>query len=223
MQDTAAVAALNAHLNNTVAAQADRLSESQLGHNIPTRTSKNENPGLCRLDGHVIDHILHSRQDRPTKPAKGSPAVDGIHNHTWQVFPSPLGRGPLRSHPVVPVCRPVLPPMYHPASPHPTSVVWVLENSTLTKHTLVTRTTAAMFMVLVCNPRSQRGLSTNSSPTIPRRATILEQLRQSGESAAISPSDSFLSESKLGGSDGFTQQEQRVCGCYEHVRAAYNG
>jgi hypothetical protein len=98
----------------------------------------------------------------------------------------------------------------------------VLENPTLTKYTLGTRTTAVVFMLLVLQPQDPTGLLNELLPNDTKvwkqwKATILEQLRH--------PRDqSFLSESKIGDLDGFTQQEQDLLHLlYEDARAAYNG
>ncbi|KAN0097011.1 hypothetical protein V8E55_001457 [Tylopilus felleus] len=98
----------------------------------------------------------------------------------------------------------------------------VLENPTLTKYTLGTRTSAVVFILLVLRPQDPTKLLNELLPNDTKvwkvwKATILEQLHQP-------MNESFLSDSKLGGVDGFTQQEQDLlCLLYEDARAAYNG
>ncbi|KAF8555369.1 hypothetical protein OG21DRAFT_1507778 [Imleria badia] len=98
----------------------------------------------------------------------------------------------------------------------------VLENPTLAKYTLGTRTAAVTFMLLVLQPHDPAGLLNEFLPNDTKvwrqwKATILEQLRH--------PRDqSFLSESKLRERDEFTQEEQDLLNLlYEDARAAYNG
>jgi hypothetical protein len=98
----------------------------------------------------------------------------------------------------------------------------VLENPTMTKYTLGTRTTAVVFMLLVLRLQDPTGLLNELLPNDTKvwrqwKATILERLRQSNGQC-------FLSESKVGGLDGFTQQEQILLELlYDDARAAYNG
>ncbi|KAF8555636.1 hypothetical protein OG21DRAFT_1460662 [Imleria badia] len=98
----------------------------------------------------------------------------------------------------------------------------VLENPTLTKYTLGTRTTAVVFMLLVLQPQDSTRLLNELLPNDTKvwkqwKATVLEQLRH--------PRDqSFLSESKLGDLDRFTQQQRDLLHLlFEDARAAYNG
>ena len=98
----------------------------------------------------------------------------------------------------------------------------VLENPTLTKYTLGTRTTAVVFMLLVLQPQDPTALLNELLPNDTKvwtqwKTKILGQLRH--------PHDQhFLSESKLGSPEGFTQQEQDLLHLlYEDARAAYNG
>ncbi|KAF8549367.1 hypothetical protein OG21DRAFT_1515296 [Imleria badia] len=98
----------------------------------------------------------------------------------------------------------------------------VLENPRLTKYTLGTRTTAAVFMLLVLQPEDPMGLLNELLPNDTKvwkqwKAAILEQLRQPCNQY-------FLSESRIGDLDGFTQQEQELLHLlYADARAAYNG
>ena len=98
----------------------------------------------------------------------------------------------------------------------------VLENPTLTKYTLGTRTTAVVFTLLVLRPQDPMKLLNELLPNDTKvwrewKATISEQLRHPD-------GQSFLSESKLGDLDGFAQQEQDLLHLlYEDARAAYNG
>ncbi|KAF8439819.1 hypothetical protein L210DRAFT_3402134 [Boletus edulis BED1] len=98
----------------------------------------------------------------------------------------------------------------------------VLENPSLTKYTLGTRTTAVVFMLLVLQLQDPTKLLDEFLPNDTKvwkqwKTVISEQLRH--------PRDhSFLSESNLGDVDGFTQQEQQLLNLlYEDARAAYNG
>ena len=97
----------------------------------------------------------------------------------------------------------------------------VLENPTLTKYTLGTRTTAVAFTLLVLQPQDPMKLLNELLPNDTKvwrewKAAISEQLRHPGD-------QSFLSESKIGDLDGFTQQEQDLLHLlYEDARAAYN-
>ncbi|KAF8548213.1 hypothetical protein OG21DRAFT_1516534 [Imleria badia] len=93
---------------------------------------------------------------------------------------------------------------------------------TLTKYSLGTRTTAVVFMLLVLQPQDPTGLLNALLPNDTKvwkqwKSTILEQLHH--------PRDQyFLSDSKIGDLDGFTQQEQDLLHLlFEDARAAYNG
>ncbi|KAF8123760.1 hypothetical protein EV363DRAFT_1403624 [Boletus edulis] len=98
----------------------------------------------------------------------------------------------------------------------------VLENPTLTKYTLGTRTAAEVFMLLVLRLQDPTKLLDELLPNDtkvwkPWKTVISEQLRNCRD-------NSFLSESKLGDVDGFTQQEQGLLNLlYDDARAAYNG
>ena len=98
----------------------------------------------------------------------------------------------------------------------------VLENPTLTKYTLGTRTAAVTFMLLVLQPQDPTALLNEFLPNDTKvwrqwKATILGQLRHPTERY-------FLSESKLRDRDEFTQEEQDLLNLlYEDARAAYNG
>ncbi|KAF8546655.1 hypothetical protein OG21DRAFT_1518019 [Imleria badia] len=98
----------------------------------------------------------------------------------------------------------------------------VLENPTLTKYTLGTRTAAVVFMLLVLQPQDPTGLLDELLPNDTKvwkqwKSTTLEQLRH--------PRDQyFLSDSKIGDLDGFTRQEQDLLHLLlEDAGAAYNG
>ena len=98
----------------------------------------------------------------------------------------------------------------------------VLENPTLTKYTLGTRTTAVVFVLLVLQLSDPTGLLNELLPNDTKvwkqwKTTILERLRH--------PSDqSFQLGSSVGDLNGFTQQEKDLLGLlYEDARAAYNG
>ncbi|KAF8123758.1 hypothetical protein EV363DRAFT_1179059 [Boletus edulis] len=98
----------------------------------------------------------------------------------------------------------------------------VLENPTLTKYTLGTRTAAVVFILLVLQLQDPTKLLDELLPNDTKvwkqwKTVILEQLRNCRD-------NSFLSESKLGDVDGFTQQEQGLLNLlYDDARAAYNG
>jgi hypothetical protein len=98
----------------------------------------------------------------------------------------------------------------------------VLENPTLTKYTLGTRTTAVVFILLALQLQDPTGLLNELLPNDTKvwkqwKATILEQLRHHND-------QSFLSETKVGDLEGFTQQEQVLLELlYDDARAAYNG
>ena len=98
----------------------------------------------------------------------------------------------------------------------------VLENPTLTKYTLGTRTTAVVFMLLVLQLPDSTGLLNELLPNDTKvwrqwKTTILEQLRR--------PKDQSLQfGGKVGDLNGFTQQEKDLLGLlYEDAKAAYNG
>ena len=98
----------------------------------------------------------------------------------------------------------------------------VLENPTLTKYTLGTRTTAVVFMLLVLQLQNPTALLNELLPNDTKvwkqwKATILEELRHPNN-------QSFLSDTKVGHLDGFTQQEQVLLELlYDDARSAYNG
>lgn len=98
----------------------------------------------------------------------------------------------------------------------------VLENPRLTKYTLGTRTTAAVFTLLVLQLQDPTRLLNELLPNDTKvwrhwKAVILEQLRHHRDQA-------FLSGSMVGDLDGFTQQEQELLRLlYDDARAAYNG
>ena len=98
----------------------------------------------------------------------------------------------------------------------------VLENPALTKYTLGTRTTAVVFILLVLQLQDPTGLLNELLPNDTKvwrqwKATISERLRQPHGRC-------FLSESKVGDLDGFTQQERVLLELlYDDARAAYNG
>ncbi|KAF8546685.1 hypothetical protein OG21DRAFT_1517996 [Imleria badia] len=103
----------------------------------------------------------------------------------------------------------------------------VLENLTLTKYTLGTRTTAVVFMLLVLRPKDATVLLNKLLPNDTKvwkqwKATILERLRQSHVESQSHIESS--SESEIGGLHGFTQTEQRLLhNLHEDTRAAYDG
>jgi len=98
----------------------------------------------------------------------------------------------------------------------------VLENPTLTKYTLGTRTTAVVFILLVLQLQDPTKLLDELLPNDTKvwkqwKTVISEQLHNCRDNA-------FLSESKLGDVDGFTQQEQGLLNLlYDDARAAYKG
>ena len=154
--------------------------------------------------------------------------------------------------------RPLLHPMFHPAPPHPPSVVarqhhvphfarrlcgvqynvWVLsldrvtahrkllfkrvlEKPTLTKFTMVTRTVAAEFMLLIVQHQDPAGLLNELLPDDGKvwrhwKATILEQLRHRSD-------ESILFESKVAGLDGFMEKQDLLRLLYNDAWVAYNG
>ncbi|KAF8555375.1 hypothetical protein OG21DRAFT_1507787 [Imleria badia] len=98
----------------------------------------------------------------------------------------------------------------------------VLENPTLTRYTLGTRTTAVVFILLVLQVPDPKGLLDELLPNNTKvwkqwKTTILERLRQPND-------ESFQLAGNAGELSGFTQQEQDLLGrLYEDARAAYNG
>jgi len=98
----------------------------------------------------------------------------------------------------------------------------VLENPTLTKYTLGTRTTAVVFMLLVLQLQDPTGLLNELLPNDTKvwrewKTTIVAQLRHSND-------QSFQFGGKVGDLGGFTQQEKDLLGIlYEDAKAAYDG
>ncbi|KAI9569301.1 hypothetical protein HD554DRAFT_2171446 [Boletus coccyginus] len=98
----------------------------------------------------------------------------------------------------------------------------VLENPTLTKYTLGTRTTAVVFILLVLQLQDPTGLLNELLPNDTKvwrewKTTILAQLRHSNDQP-------FQFGGRVGDLGGFTQQEKDLLGMlYEDAKAAYDG
>ena len=97
----------------------------------------------------------------------------------------------------------------------------VLENPTIAKYTLGTRTAAVVFILLVLKPSDPAGLLNELLPNDTKvwtqwKATILNALRQ--------PSDQSFQVGNLVDLNGFMEQERNLLGLlHEDARAAYNG
>ncbi|KAH0840279.1 hypothetical protein J3R83DRAFT_1287 [Lanmaoa asiatica] len=98
----------------------------------------------------------------------------------------------------------------------------VLENLTLKKYTLGTRTTAVVFMLLVLQLQDPTGLL---NELLPNDTKVWRRWKESILERLPCPSDqSFLFESNVGDLMEFTQQEKVLLELlYEDARAAYKG
>ena len=98
----------------------------------------------------------------------------------------------------------------------------VLENPSLTKYTLGTRTAAVVFILLVLQPQDPTGLL---NELLPNDTKVWRQWKETILELLLHPNNrSFQSRGKLENLTGFTQQEKDLLELlYEDARAAYSG